>query len=109
MSKEKRRRKRGMDRKKVSCPKQRYMTDRLIGTKIDTRILACANGERRVDRTVVEPSVVPNSRTDTSRTIDKKLISGVSIGVSLSRPTRVEIIMVSCIGVACVGSSQSRS
>lgn len=54
MSRGKRRRKRGMDRKKASCPKQRYMTDWLIGTKIDTRILACANGERRAGRTVVE-------------------------------------------------------
>lgn len=85
------------------------MTDRLIGTKIDTRILACANGERRTPVESLLNSVMPNSHMDTSRTIDKKLISGVSIGVSLSRPTRVEIIMVSYIGVACVGRPQSRS
>lgn len=52
--------------------------------------------------------LVPNSRADTSGTIDKKLISGVSIGVSLSWATRVEIIMVSRIGAARVGSPQSR-
>lgn len=100
--------KRGMNRKKASCPKQRYMTDRLIGTKSIQGFSLARTTKGASVKLLLLNSVVPNSRTDTLGTIDKKLISGVSIGVSLSRSTRVEIIMVSCIGVACTGNPQSR-
>lgn len=53
--------------------------ERLIGTKIDTTILACANGARKARRSNWCCAKLAHGR-DTTGTIDKKLISGVSIG-----------------------------
>lgn len=53
--------------------------DRLIGTKIDTTILACANGAEGAPVELVCCAKLAHGR-DTTGTIDKKLISGVSIG-----------------------------